>query len=294
MTRILVTGANGQLGSSIREASDSYQGIDFRYTDLPELNLADRTRVESLIREVKPHYVINCAAFTDVDGAENDPDTAYLLNRDVPEFLGRLSGSASFRLIHISTDYVFDGSSGRPYREEDIPNPATVYGKSKLAGEQALSGTNTVIVRTAWLYSPVGHNFVKTILKLAEEKDALDVVYDQAGAPTFAPDLAKAILDILHNVETGKVPWTPGIFHFTNTGVCSWFDLALATVRMAGKECDIHPVTSDQFPRPAPRPHFSVLSIEKIRSVYPVQIPYWRDSLNDCIEILQNTRYEKR
>jgi len=294
MISILVTGANGQLGSSIREASKSCQGIDFRFTDLPELNLADQAGVESLIREVKPHYVINCAAYTDVDGAENDPDTAYLLNRDVPEFLGRLSGSASFRLIHISTDYVFDGMSGRPHREEDIPNPATVYGKSKLAGEQALSGTSAVIVRTAWLYSPVGHNFVKTILKLAKEKDGLEVVYDQTGAPTFAPDLAKAILDILQNVEAGKVPWTSGIFHFTNSGVCSWFDLALATIRMAGIECDVRPVTSAQFARPAPRPHFSVLSTEKIRSVYQVQIPYWRDSLNTCIEILQNTQYGKQ
>ncbi len=293
MPKILVTGADGQLGSALRKASERRPRWKFLFTDIGELDLTDREAVMAFLLQERPDYVINCAAYTAVDRAEEEPAKAFLLNADVVAHLLAVTREHPFRLIHISTDYVFSGMSYRPYRESDRPDPRSVYGKSKYEGEHiALEYPDTLVIRTAWLYSEQGSNFVKTILRLADEREALEVVYDQIGSPTYAGDLAEAILEVIGKAEE-KGGWKPGIYHYADEGVCSWYDFAKEILETAGKRTPVLAVTSEQFNRPAPRPFYSVLAKEKIKTDYGITIPHWKKSLRKCLKNLIKTDMEK-
>ncbi len=300
MEKILVTGAAGQLGTALREHATRHEGLEFIFTDviarddiLP-LDLTDRKTLSSFIRDHEPAWVINCAAYTQVDRAEENPEEAYLLNADVLKNLLETASIHPFRLIHISTDYVFSGHNYRPYREEDPPDPRTVYGKSKYEGEQIVLGyPQAMILRTSWLYSETGSNFVRTILRLTLERDSLEVVYDQVGTPTYAGDLAAAILTIIQSIVKGTRSLLPGIYHFSNEGVCSWYDFALEILRTEGVATTVRPVTSEQFVRPASRPFYSVLAKEKIREAYGLTIPHWKESLHKCLNNIKTMDNER-
>jgi len=278
--KILITGAYGQLGNEIKLQSENYPGWQFVFTDVDSLDITDENAVKQYFSANNFDFVINCAAYTAVDKAESDFDTAQKVNALAPKLLAKYSKSTGAKLIHVSTDYVFAGDAHLPYEESDAVAPNGAYGKTKLEGEQNCQTENpeTVIVRTAWLYSAFGNNFVKTMLRLGKEKDELAVVYDQVGSPTYAGDLAEAILKIVDNEN-----FVPGIYHFSNEGVASWFDFAKAIFEMSGITCKVNPVLSDQFPSPTKRPHYSVLNKTKIRQTYSIEIPYWKDSLKKCL-----------
>lgn len=290
MSTILVTGASGQLGSEIRERSVRYGGYTFVFTDTGELDITDRNATASFIAELSPSWIINCAAYTAVDKAEEDEETATLINAGgVENIVSALDGS-DCRLIHISTDYVFDGTSSVPYLEDDTPSPDSAYGRSKLAGEKAAMGwPQTLIIRTSWLYSSYGNNFVKTMLGKAGSMQSINVVFDQTGSPTYAADLAAAILEIISGVIQNRHVFVPGIFNYSNEGVCSWYDLAVEIVSVAGSECKVIPVRSSAYPSRVRRPAYSVLDKTRIRENYSLTIPYWRTSLNNCISKINRT-----
>lgn len=280
--KILITGAHGQLGSAL---SSLLQSTPYNVvcTDYDSLDITNSEAVESFIGEGKFDYIVNCAAYTQVDRAEEDADNADLLNHIAVANIAKASLNCGGRVIHISTDYVFDGNHFVPYVESDEPAPRSVYGSTKLAGERDLFdiAPDSIVVRTAWLYSATGNNFVKTMLRLGKEKDSIRVVYDQIGSPTYAPDLASAILTIIES-ET----WVPGVYHFTNEGVISWYDFAKAIFRISGVHCEVSPILSSEYKTLAVRPHYSVLDKSKIKSVFGVNIPYWEDSLQLCIKLL--------
>ena len=290
MSIILVTGASGQLGSEIRERSGRYSGYTFVFTDTGELDITDSKATASFIAELSPSWIINCAAYTAVDKAEDDEETATLINAGgVENIVSALTGS-DCRLIHISTDYVFDGTSPVPYLENDTPSPDSAYGRSKLAGEKAaMDWPQTVIIRTSWLYSSYGNNFVKTILNKAGSSPSINVVFDQTGSPTYAADLASAILEIISGVIQNRHVFVPGIFNYSNEGVCSWYDLAREIVTAAGSECEVIPVRSSAYPSKVRRPAYSVLDKTRIRESYNITIPHWRTSLNNCISKINRT-----
>ena len=280
---ILVTGANGQLGSEIRVLSNGYE--NFLFTDRGELDITDFAAVETFISKNAVGTVINCAAYTAVDKAECDAQNADLINNKAVENLAKICKDKDIKLVHISTDYVFDGKNYKPYLEEDKPNPIGVYAKTKYDGEKAIlaiNPQNSIIIRTSWVYSSFGANFVKTMLRLGREHESLGVVFDQVGSPTYARDLAKAILDILPKIKNHKTE----IYHFSNEGVVSWYDFAKEIMKMAKLSCNINPIESTQYPTPAPRPHYSVLNKAKIKREFGVEIPYWKDSLSDCLKNL--------
>lgn len=280
--KILITGAHGQLGSAL---SSLLQSTPYNVvcTDYDSLDITNSEAVESFIGEGKFDYIVNCAAYTQVDRAEEDADNADLLNHIAVANIANAALNCGGRVIHISTDYVFDGNHFVPYVESDEPAPRSVYGSTKLAGERDLFdiAPDSIVVRTAWLYSVTGNNFVKTMLRLGKEKDSIRVVYDQIGSPTYAPDLASAILTIIES-ET----WVPGVYHFTNEGVISWYDFAKAIFRISGVHCEVSPILSSEYKTLAVRPHYSVLDKSKIKSVFGVNIPYWEDSLQLCIKLL--------
>lgn len=284
MRAILVTGASGQLGSEIRELSARYSGYSFVFTDTGEMDITDADATRAFITELSPSWIINCAAYTAVDRAEDDEENATLVNgRGVENIVNALE-SSDCRLIHISTDYVFDGETPVPYSEDDTPSPASAYGRSKLAGEKAaLRWPQTITIRTSWLYSSYGNNFVKTILRKAGSDENINVVFDQVGSPTYAADLAAAIMEIISGVTRNRHPFVPGIFNYSNEGVCSWFDLATEIVAIAGSSSRVTPVRSSSYPSKVKRPAFSVLDKSKIREHYNLYIPHWRASLNNCI-----------
>lgn len=283
---ILVTGANGQLGMEIRELAPAFPFV-FHFTDIGELNLLDFDAIKDFLTKNKVQYLINCAAYTAVDKAESEPDIALALNSEAVANLSRLTMDMGIRLIHISTDYVFSGYMPRPLTELDDPLPETVYGVTKLEGEKHLAThPGAMIIRTSWLYSSYGRNFLKTILHKLNETDDIKVVYDQTGTPTYAADLAHAVLGILSSVQSGQKSFIPGIFHYSGDGVCSWYDFAREIAVQTGSKCRIIPVETREFPSPAPRPWYSVLSKEKIRNIYGLNIPYWRDSLEVCLKKL--------
>ena len=284
MTTILVTGASGQLGSELRELSSRYGGYGFIFTDTGELDITDAEATSKFFRENSPSWVINCAAYTAVDRAEEEETMATVINAGgVTNLVNAMQGS-NCRLIHLSTDYVFDGTSPVPYSEDDTPSPASAYGRSKLAGEKAALGwPNTMIIRTSWLYSSYGNNFVKTILGKAGSAQSLSVVFDQVGSPTYAADLAAAIMDIISGVIRNSHNFVPGIFNYSDEGVCSWFDLACEIVREADSPCTVIPVRSSAWPSKVKRPAYSVLDKTRIKEHYNITIPNWRTSLIKCI-----------
>ena len=292
--KILVTGANGQLGSEIRNTCVRHPNLSFLFTDVDELDITDFNAVESFFEREKPDFLINCAAYTAVDVAETDDELAELINTKVPAYLGRITKKNGCKIIHISTDYVFDGSGCLPYTENDLVNPESIYGKTKLNGEISLlkGNSNAIIIRTSWLYSSFGNNFVKTMIRLGLERDELKVVGDQVGTPTYAADLAKVLVDIISKTTSGEKGWKPGIYHYSNEGVCSWYDFAKAIHEMYGIRCNVYPISSEEYPTPAKRPLYSVLSKSKIKKFLGVEIPYWRDSLSLCIEEIKNKNYD--
>ncbi len=290
MTKILVTGSNGQLGTEIRDLANQYLNFEFKFTDVAELDITNRSAIDSLFQAEKFNYVINCAAYTNVNKAEAEENIALKINAFAPENLAIVCDKFNCKLIHISTDYVFDGNKCQPYNENDTVCPQSAYGRTKLAGETRIlqANKNSVIIRTAWLYSIYGNNFVKTMIKYGIERDSLNVVFDQIGSPTYAKDLATAILTIVENVENSSKQFIPGIYHFSNEGVCSWYDFTKEIHSIAGIECNVQPIESKDFPSPAKRPFYSVLNKHKIKETFGVSVPYWKDSLKQCIEKLQN------
>lgn len=286
MLNILVTGADGQLGREMRNAAAGAQD-NYIFTDRAELDITDAGAVERCVEGNGIDVIVNCAAYTDVERAEDDAAAAELLNCTAAGNLAVAAARRGALLIHISTDYVFGGTSqNTPFAEDAAEAPVGVYGATKLAGERAVaqSGCRHIIIRTAWLYSPYGKNFVKTMLRLTAERESLKVVFDQTGTPTCAADLAAAIRTI---VESRNFDGTQGIYHFSNEGVCSWYDFAVETARLAGRSaCRIEPCRSAEFPSRVVRPAYSVLDKSKIRRTFGVAVPYWRESLERCIDIL--------
>jgi dTDP-4-dehydrorhamnose reductase len=281
--KILVTGSNGQLGSEIRRLSQQYQAYEFIFTDIAELDITDSGHVERFFTDHKPEAVINCAGYTAVDKAETDPVTAFELNGSA---VGRLALNASKTgaiFIHISTDYVFDGTKSTPYMENDPPNPQSVYARSKYQGELETlkNASKGIIFRTSWLYSEFMNNFVKTIINKGGERGHLNVVYDQVGTPTYAGDLANAILTILPSLANQD---GVEIYQYSNEGVTSWYDFAKTIVEFSGIKCEISPILTEQYPLPAARPAYSVMNKAKFKQRFELQIPYWRDSLKECIK----------
>lgn len=270
---ILITGANGQLGTELKKLIP-----DAIFTDVAELDITNLDTVKNFVSNNHIEIIINCAAYTAVDKAEDDVELAKKINEYGPRNLA-LSGA---KIIHISTDYVFDGKNYQPYLPEDSANPVSVYGKTKRAGELAVldNAEVAIVIRTAWLYSAYGNNFVKTMRRLGSERESLNVVVDQVGTPTFAGDLAQAIVDILPQINaTNK-----GIYHYTNEGVCSWYDFATEIMNLSGLHCKVNPIPSSAYPTKATRPFYSVLSKEKIKNVFNIEIPHWKESLVKCLK----------
>lgn len=281
MAKILVTGANGQLGSEIRKIADRYSDLSFCFTDVAELNITNQDEVSAFLTDFNPEFLINCAAYTAVDKAETDRETAYLLNARAVEILAEESAKLNSKMIHISTDYVFNGNGPRPYTEENQVDPQSVYGSTKLEGEILCLRKNpeSIIIRTSWLYSAFGNNFVKTMLRLGNEKSEIGVIADQIGSPTNAADLAKAILMIISSVENAQKPFVPGIYHYSNEGVASWYDFTKAIFDITHVTCFVKPIASEDYPSPVKRPAYSVMNKSKIKTIFGLQIPHWRDSL---------------
>ena len=284
---ILITGANGQLGNCMRNTAKGTKD-NYIFTDVSELDITDAEAVAKAVKDNDIKVIVNCAAYTNVDKAENDRDFAELLNSKAVRNLADAVKANDGTLIHVSTDYVFGGSIGNtPRTEEEPANPTGVYGETKLHGERQIaeSGAKAIIIRTAWLYSEYGKNFVKTMLNLTSSKPELKVVFDQVGTPTYARDLADTIHDI---IENRKFDGNEGVYHYSNEGVCSWYDFTKMIAHIAGnKECDIQPCHSDEFPSSVTRPSYSVLDKTKIKHTFGIQVPYWTDSLRKCIKNLQ-------
>ena len=284
---ILVTGANGQLGNEMRVVSKN-SSDRYIFTDVEELDILDRNAVMDCVKREKIEVIVNCAGYTNVEKAEDDENTAELLNAQAVEYLARACKDNDAVLIHISTDYVFGGNKGNTPRTETEPaNPTGAYGRTKLHGEEAIQriGCKHIIIRTAWLYSEFGNNFVKTMRKLTAERDSLKVVFDQVGTPTYALDLAEVIELFIEKIKNanGQQPIANGIYNFTNEGVTSWYDFAKEICELSGNKCDIQPCHSDEFPSKVKRPSYSVLDKTKIKKELNITIPYWKESLKICV-----------
>lgn len=285
MKKILVTGSNGQLGSSINKVQNEYEKATYFFTDVKELDITDENAVRSFVSENGIEYIINCAAYTAVDKAEEEYELAKKINMTGPKVLAHIAAEFGTTLIHVSTDYVFDGTAHQPYKEKHFRNPPSAYGKSKLLGEEEVirHGKNAILIRTSWLYSEFGHNFLKTMIKYGSEKKELKVVFDQIGTPTYATRLAKGILCIIFSEK--EITETQ-IYHFSNEGVCSWYDFAREIMKACKIDCTITPIQSFEYPLPAPRPFYSVLNKAKIKKDYGLNIPHWREDMMDCIKAL--------
>jgi dTDP-4-dehydrorhamnose reductase len=275
---VLVTGSNGQLGSEIKELiQHSTLKID--------LNITDHQKVRKFVESNEIKIIINCAAYTAVDKAEDEKELANSINHLAVKNLAQISKEKNIKLIHISTDYVFDGTNFKPYTEDDVTNPQNIYAKTKLDGEKAILEyklKNSIIIRTSWVYSSFGNNFVKTMLRLGKEKESLGVIFDQVGTPTYAKDLARTILDILPQIENQKVT----IYNYSNEGVLSWYDFAKEIMKMAKLSCKVNPIETTEYPTPAKRPHYSLLNKAKIKFAFNIEIPFWKDGLDDCLKRL--------
>lgn len=283
---VLVTGSNGQLGREFQVLSSSYPEFEFHFFDRITLDIQNQKILANAFQSIKPDYFLNCAAYTAVDNAEEAAETAFNINEIAVEKIAQLCQKYNTKLFHFSTDYVFDGKKNTAYNEEDTENPINVYGKSKLAGEKTLEKyPNAIVIRTSWLYSSFGKNFVKSMLRLAENRNELRVVSDQIGTPTYARDLAKMTLENLNKLgEIGT-----SVYHYSNEGVASWFDFAHAIFELSDKKITLYPIKTKDYPTPALRPLFTLLDKEKIHSVIKKNIPHWRDSLRKCLhEIKEN------
>ena len=288
MKNILVTGAYGQLGNEVRILSANYPQYNFMFTDVDSLDICDKNELIDFVTGNDIRYIINCAAYTAVDKAEDDAELCEKINATAVKNLGLAAAEAGAGIIHVSTDYVFDGTSCRPYSEDMPTKPCSVYGKTKLKGEKNLlkACPNAIVIRTAWLYSPFGNNFAKTMIKLGNERESLNVIFDQVGTPTYAEDLADAILKAMDqtiDTEHNK----GGVYHFSNEGVCSWYDFTIKIHELAGiKTCKVNPIETKDYPTKAARPHYSVLNKTKIKQTFNITIPHWEASLKNCIKEL--------
>ena len=288
MSKILITGSNGQLGKEVDLALEKFPELQGEFHDIDTLDITNQDAVNALFELKKFDYVINCAAYTNVDKAESDEETALLINAKAVEILALASKQNGSKLIHISTDYVFDGTAHLPYKEDDQTQPTGAYGRTKLKGEiAALLNPESLVIRTSWLYSIHGNNFVKTMMRLGSERNQLHVIFDQVGTPTCARDLAQAIVSIINQTSTEACEFVSGIYHFSNEGVCSWYDFATEIMNLANIDCQVNPLESKDYPTPVARPHYSVLNKSKIKSTYNLSIPYWKTSLASCIKELQ-------
>jgi len=283
---ILVTGANGQLGKELQAFAHHYPSYHFLFVSKEELNIADAAATERYFTAQSIDFCINCAAYTAVDKAESDAENAFLINGTAVATLAAVCNKYNTQLIHISTDYVFDGTATKPYKETDPSNPVSVYGRSKLQGEIAALENNpsTIIIRTAWVFSSFGNNFVKTMLRLMKERESINVVNDQLGCPTYAADLAAAIMQI---IASGKSNKNPGIYHYSNAGITNWYAFAVSIKELSGSSCLVNPISTAQYPTAAKRPAYSVLDTTKIKNAFGVTIPSWEESLEQCLALLK-------
>ncbi|MBP3354144.1 MAG: dTDP-4-dehydrorhamnose reductase [Bacteroidales bacterium] len=284
MAKILITGANGQLGNEMRCVATNDTNNNYVFTDVADLDITDTNSVSSFFKEINPDFVVNCAAYTAVDKAEDEIEVCSLINSKAVENIATAAKDIDCKVIHISTDYVYDGNATKPYNENDITSPKSVYGKTKLKGEEAILTilpNSGIVIRTAWLYSTYGKNFVKTMIDLGKVRDSLNVVNDQKGTPTYAADLALAINQII-NTPT----FIPGIYNYSNEGECSWYEFACLIHELAEVKCKINPIPTEQYPTKATRPKYSVLNKNKIKETYGITIPNWEESLKKCIDIL--------
>lgn len=280
--KILITGANGQLGQSIKKIEDEFQQFEIIYTDIEELDILSQKQSEVFIQNIQPDYLVNCAAYTAVDKAEENLELAAGLNSTAPGILAEIMNRIGGKTIHISTDYVFDGKKGSEYFENDKTCADSVYGKTKAAGEDnILKFSDNIVIRTSWLYSEFGNNFFKTMHRLLNEKTEIKVVSDQIGTPTYATDLARNIFSIIDLSRTHKIEG--GIYHFSSEGIVSWYDFAVEIAKRLNSSCTIHPIPTSEYPLPAPRPPYSVLSKEKIKKL-GLAVPEWKQSLDVCFE----------
>lgn len=285
MKTVLVTGANGQVGSEIRFLSSTTPYLTFVFVDRDELDITSQESVTAFFSQQKFDVLINCAAYTAVDKAESEKETAFKINAEGAGNLAAVCRKNNCSYLHISTDFIFDGTASVPVTESQKPNPLSVYGASKLAGDEIVVKENpgSVILRTSWVYSSYGNNFVKTILKLCKEREGLNIIADQTGTPTYARDLAAAILHIIQQPE-----WKPGVYNYSNEGTASWYDFAVAIRDLAELKTQINPIETSQYPTPAARPKFSVLNKRKVKETFGLQIPYWRHSLQQCIALINS------
>ncbi len=278
--KILITGKNGQLGSELYDLQSQYPQYEMLFVDREQMDLSNPSEIQSVLNTENPEIIINAGAYTAVDKAESDQELCNAVNHIAVQTIGEWAAANQAKVIHISTDYVFDGNSETPLKETDTPDPINVYGQTKLQGEQALqaSGANNVIIRTAWVYSVYGANFVKTMLRLMNEREEIGVVADQVGTPTYARDLAQAIMTIV------EAPvFVQGVYHYSNEGKISWHEFAVAIKEIKGFSTKVNAIGSDAFPTPAKRPHFSLLDKSKIKEVYQVAVPHWKDSLKEML-----------
>jgi dTDP-4-dehydrorhamnose reductase len=282
---ILVTGANGQLGKEIRDLEASYKPFRFIFLSKEDLPIHQFELVQRYFEKMLPAYCINCAAYTAVDKAETEKDAAMLINGDATGVLAEVCASHHTKLIHISTDYVFDGTASVPYKEDHSTSPVNFYGSTKLKGEELCIKNNdqSIIIRTSWVYSAHGNNFVKTMMRLMKERDSLNVVSDQFGSPTYAADLAKAILEIITESNTPAGKWVPGIYHYSNDGIISWYDFAVAIKTLTDSKCIINPIPTTAYPTPAKRPAYSAFNKDKIQATYQLVIKEWKTSLSAAV-----------
>ena len=285
--KLLITGSKGQLGSEIELLAEGLSQVTCIATDSTSLNITDGAAVAAFVQDHAIDVIVNCAAYTAVDQAETDKDAADAVNCDAVAGLAQVAADLECKLIHISTDYVFDGAGCTPYLATDPTSPVNYYGASKLKGEQAMqriNPANSLILRTSWVYSSFGNNFVKTMLRLGSERERLNVIYDQVGVPTYARDLARFILEKAIYTENPSV----NIYQYTNEGVCSWYDFAYEIMRLAGLDCRVFPIPTSAYPTPAKRPHYSLMNKEALKADFDTEIPYWKSSLTECVQLLNN------
>lgn len=287
MAKVLITGSNGQLGSEIKQIAGKFPELEFAFTDVAELDITNPDKVSAFFEVFRPEFLVNCAAYTAVDKAETDLETATLLNATAVGILASEAAKVKSKVIHVSTDYVFDGKGPRPYKEDNMVDPQSAYGRTKLDGEiQCLRNNNaSMVIRTSWLYSAFGNNFVKTMLRLGNERAEIGVIADQIGSPTNAADLALAILTIISSDVSRTKSFIPGIYHYSNEGVASWYDFTKAIFEIAEINCFVKPIASEDFPSPVQRPAYSVMDKSKIKLTFGLHIPYWRDSLKSYFQI---------